>query len=54
MDAAALKDFADTVVAMGVAMHSERFSGPEVAPTPTGSRDLETTWVRIPEVSSYE
>jgi RecB family exonuclease len=54
MDEAALKDFADTVVAMGVAMHSERFSGPEEAPTLTGSRDLETTWVRIPEVSSYE
>ncbi len=54
MDAAALKDFADTVVAMGVAMHSERFSGPEDAPTLTGSRDLETTWVRIPEVSTYE
>jgi RecB family exonuclease len=54
MDEAALKDFADTVVAMGIAMHSERFSGPEEAPTLTGSRDLETTWVRIPEVSSYE
>jgi superfamily I DNA/RNA helicase len=54
MDTAALNDFADTVIAMGVAMHSERFSGPEDAPTPTGKRDLETTWVRIPEVSSHD
>lgn len=54
MDAAALADFADTVIAMGVAMHSERFTGPEDAPTRTGTRDLETTWVRIPEVSSDE
>jgi len=39
---------------MGVAMHSERFSGPEELLTPTGKRDLEATWVRIPEVSSDE
>jgi superfamily I DNA/RNA helicase/RecB family exonuclease len=54
MDSAALDDFANTVIAMGVAMHSERFTGPEDAATPTGKRDLETTWVRVPEVSSHD
>jgi hypothetical protein len=54
MDAAALDDFTTTVIAMGVAMHSERFTGPETAPEYSGVRDLETTWVRIPEVSSDE
>ena len=54
MDAAALDDFTNMVIAMGVAMHSERFIGPETAPEYSGVRDLETTWVRISEVSSDE
>lgn len=54
MDPAALAEFADTVIAMGVAMHSDRFAGPEEAERPAGQRDLETTWVRIPEVSSHD
>jgi superfamily I DNA/RNA helicase len=54
LDRTALSEFADTVVAMGVAMHAERFSGPEEADRPAGQRDLETTWVRIPEVSSHD
>jgi len=54
MDAAALDEFTDLVISMGVAMHSERFTGPETAPEYSGVRDLETTWVRISEVSSDE
>lgn len=54
MDSAALREFTDTVIAMGIAMHAERFSGPETAPEYSGVRDVETTWVRIPEVSSDE
>jgi predicted metal-dependent hydrolase len=54
MDAAALEQFTNLVVSMGVAMHSERFTGPETAPEYSGVRDLETTWVRIAEVSSDE
>jgi hypothetical protein len=54
MDPVALDEFTTMVIAMGVAMHSERFTGPETAPEYSGVRDLETTWVRIPEVSSDE
>lgn len=54
MDSAAIEEFSATIIAMGVAMHSERFTGPETAPEYSGNRDLETTWVRIPEVSSHE
>lgn len=54
MDPGALAEFADTVIEMGVAMHSDRFSGPEEAERPAGQRDLESTWVRIPEVSSHD
>jgi len=54
MDAAALDDFTNRLIALGVAMHSERFTGPEVAPEFSGARDLETSWVRISEVSSDE
>jgi superfamily I DNA/RNA helicase/RecB family exonuclease len=54
MDAAALEHFTNLVVSVGVAMHSERFTGPETAPEYSGVRDLETTWVRIAEVSSDE
>ncbi len=54
MDSIALEDFTNLVIDMGVAMHSERFIGPENAPEYSGVRDLETTWVRVSEVSSDE
>lgn len=54
MDDGALAEFTDSVVAMGVAMHDDRFAGPESAPEYSGQPDVETTWVRIPEVSSDE
>jgi hypothetical protein len=52
MDPTALAEFTESVIAMGVHMHSERFTGPENAPEYSGQRDVETTWVRVAEVSS--
>lgn len=49
-----LSEFVDTVIDIGKAMNSLRFEGPEDAPRFGLDIDLETTWVRIPEVSSRD
>ena len=54
MTPAELSEFVDTVINIGKAMNSPRFEGPEDAPRFGLDIDLETTWVRIPEVSSRD
>ena len=49
-----LTEFVETVLAVAVDMHSPRFEGPEEAARYGGDPDLETSWVRIPEVSTRD
>jgi hypothetical protein len=54
MNATELSEFVDTVLAVAVEMHSPRFEGPEEAARYGGDPNLETSWVRIPEVSTRD
>jgi RecB family exonuclease len=49
-----LTEFVETVLAVAVDMHSPRFEGPEEATRYGGDPNLETSWVRIPEVSTRD
>lgn len=54
LNATELAEFVETVIGIGKSMNAPRFDGPDDAPRFGLDVNLETTWVRIPEVSSRD